>query len=783
MVVETRQSGRKRRVGSVSRPEPQPSACYQTSRQSTDANVASTPCKTPRQPRKKVRFSDPGPQLQDGLGNETGLTSAMLRTSFDNRGDVDLLTGSPSRRLRRRSTPAFKSRHQSSSPTVSPSEQEFRFAPLRQLLDSRTKRRIRRIGLSDEINKLEREKRDAARFERDLQSLLRERDSLKQELESVKQQEGLPKAATLDPVEEHPWLPSQSLVGYSEPETPRLGQELSFTRDDLIDDSSVANTDGDTVVIGDSGLEGETMLLSTSPDFRTLGKLQSFMPDGRQLFRSESPYADAATRLLLPDRDSEAETNALIADLETARKEKRALFEACRFRIASFDGTALERHLHRASPPPDFVDQLIPSLTQTLGRASNATHALNSIKEELSDLGFSGQHTEDIVSEMRDQFRSARLRLERAIPGETPNAGLHDGSATLSALVKRVELLIRSLGDERAKAVGSGDRERALRGQFDKLLARYEDASGKINDLEESIAGSASDMLHTRMRMQELEKNGEEQAVGIDRLNAALDRYREEVKGLETLVTELESDKVRNSNVHRQEVSKLQLQLSEQESARRVAETTVAERETRIRELEDTVEHNRLRSSELAAKVEELESERQKAIDSLKQEAAEQVQDCEKEIGSLNVVVAELNTLLQSAKSEIDRLRRSNVGLEHQLRLETEARDNLLETWAAEQARSFACMKNTVSNERRKAKVRAANWELQSDELQSEGTTLGSEPITPVSMTRFIDVETGRGKHRKRLDSGIGILTDEPEEDVDAGADMQVLLPSDPADL
>ncbi|PYH49040.1 uncharacterized protein BP01DRAFT_371221 [Aspergillus saccharolyticus JOP 1030-1] len=782
MVVETRQqSGRKRRVGSVSGPEPQLSACHRATRQTSNGS------KTPRQSRKKVRFSDPGPQLHNGSDYGTGLTPAMLRTSFEERADIDPLNSSPSRRARRRSTPLPRARSQSSSPAASQSaksEVVVQFTPLRQLLDSRTQRRIRRVGLSDEINQLEREKRDVARFERTVQSLLRERDLLKQELESAKRTEGSSEAASLESLDERARALPHSLAEHLESEDRRLRNELCFARDDQVDTVSVANTESDTIIINESALGDETMLMSTSPDPRSLkGKSQCFSSHDYRLLRSGSPNADADTQVSLAGHDSDAEMSGLYADLEAARREKRALFEACRFRIGSFSGTALEPHLHRASPPPDFVDHLIPSLNQTLGRASDATESLNSIKEELSGLGFPGGHTEEIVSEMRDQFRSARLRLERALPGETPNIGLNDGCATLSALVKRVEVLIRDLGDEQARASGSGDRERVLRGQFDILLARYEDASKKITDLEESIASSASDMLHTRMRMRELEKEGEKQAVGIDRLNTALGRYREEIKGLETLVTELESDKARNSEIHSQQVSKLQSQVTEQESARCAAETKVAECQARIRALEGTVEQNRTRSCELTAKVEELESARQKAIEDLKQEAAEQLQRCDKEVGSLNVVVAELNTSLAEAKSEIDRLRQSNVGLEHQLQLEMEARDNLLETWAAEQARAFTFMKDTVSNERRKAKVRAANWELQSDELHSESTTLGSEPITPVSITKYVDVEVGRGKHRKRLDSGIGILTDEPDGVVDGVADMQVLLPSDPADL
>jgi hypothetical protein len=116
--------------------------------------------------------------------------------------------------------------------------------------------------------------------------------------------------------------------------------------------------------------------------------------------------------------------------------------------------------------------------------------------------------------------------------------------------------------------------------------------------------------------------------------------------------------------------------------------------------------------------------------------------------------------------------------------MEMEARDELLDKWATEQARSFAFMKESVNSERRRAKVRAANWELRSDDLMSDGTTvMGSEPITPVSMTRFVDVEMGRGKNRRRMDSGIGILSEdyllesEGLVDLSRGVDSDIDLP------
>ncbi|KAF7589288.1 hypothetical protein BBP40_004508 [Aspergillus hancockii] len=706
----------------------------------------------------------------------------MVRTSFEEPGSsTDDINFTPSRRLRRRSTPLPQS-HRSLDPVLPIEGYQaglvMQFTPLRQILDSRTQRRIRRVGLSDEINQIEREKRESAQYQKSLQSLLQERDTLKQELELVKQNRGTPECHPVSDVVTR--LSPHSKLDHLESKNSLLGQEIPFSSEKAYDLHDETDTEGDTIIIDDSEFGGDMILMSDSPVIRGFQNHRP-SPDEFSLLGITSPNANASVQASLSSHGQDAEHLALSLDLEAARKEKKDLFNACRTRLPFFRGTTIERCLERPSPPPDFFDQILPTFTEALTRASDAVSALDTVKRGLSGLGFPGSSVDEIISEMRTRFRSARLQLERAVPGETPSSSLDDGNTTLSALVKRVELLVESLGKERTRYEGSLRRERALRGQFDTLLVRYETASKKISDLEESITSSAGDMLHTRMKMQELEREGKEQDLGIERLNEALSKYREEVKNLEKLVTELEQDKAATSEKHREQMSRQEAKAAEEESARRAAESAVAERDARIQELEAGVESNRVRTCDLTTKIELLEGELKKSIDSSEQQAAEQLERHQQEVGLMNVRVSELSTSLDTAKSEADKLRRSNAGLEEQLQLEMEARDNLLEKWVADQARSFAYMKETVQAERRKAKVRTANWELKSDELQPEDTITGSEPITPISMTRFVDVEVGRGKQRRRLDSGIGITEDEFFESV--GVENDTLLPSDPAEL
>lgn len=659
------------------------------------------------------------------------------------------------------------------------------------------------MGLSNEINHIEREKRDAASYEKELQSLLQERELLRQELETAKNLGN--SNGEQSPAEEELVLEaSVQNIEELEEETSRLRQEVSFSS---AQDANVQSelTSGNTIMLDDTGMDRDTVLLSDSPDIRGV-ECQPIIPDGFSLLDNTAPGVDSSTQAQLPDHHQEAELRRLELDLEAARKEKINLFDAWRVNVTTLKGTAVRNNI-RQSPPPDFFDQIVPTLTSALARASDATSSLESIKQELSTLGFSGDSPGEILSEMSSRFRTARIELERAVPEET---GLHDGKSTLGALVKRVESLVKDLSNERDNHDGALGREQALRGQFNELSVRYEAASKKAQDLKIS----AKDMLHMRMRMREMEQEGEKKDFGIQRLNAALEQYREDVKNLEALVNSLEEENTASKNQHIQQVSELESKLSDEEKARRAAESTVERRDAHIRVLNQTIEHNRIRTCDLMASVGSLTKERQSAIDeitnlkrensrqlqnhgqeiewlekgrqsaiaSLDQKTAEQRQHHEQEIGTMNVRISELNTALEGARAEVEKLGRSNGVLEGQLQLEVEERDNLINRWIANQERSFAMMRETANAERRKVKVRCSNYELlKTNEPQSDSSVTGSEPITPVSMSRHVDIDVGRGKHRRPMYSGVGILTDDLDDE--PGDFNSNVLPSDPAHL
>ena len=114
-----------------------------------------TPSKPAREPRgkKRVRFSDPGPieEEHDTSSPSTGLTPMVRRSTID---------GLPPAKRRRHSTPLRQVQNANDdSPANPPSNNIIHFMSLRQVLDDRTRRRIRRNGLSEEMNTIDSEKR------------------------------------------------------------------------------------------------------------------------------------------------------------------------------------------------------------------------------------------------------------------------------------------------------------------------------------------------------------------------------------------------------------------------------------------------------------------------------------------------------------------------------------------------------------------------------------------------------------------------------------------------
>ena len=155
---------RKRRSSSSLAGHESPTVYRQNYSSSTAYQSTVDSAQTPTKLKKRVRFSEPGPNSSiEASSASTGLTPALKRTSFirdaatATTASSRLLAGRPSRR---RSLPELS--NVLPSPSLSPPATpylsgEIQFAPLRQVLDERSKRRIKRNNMSEEMNGIDME--------------------------------------------------------------------------------------------------------------------------------------------------------------------------------------------------------------------------------------------------------------------------------------------------------------------------------------------------------------------------------------------------------------------------------------------------------------------------------------------------------------------------------------------------------------------------------------------------------------------------------------------------
>ncbi|KAI1505126.1 hypothetical protein F5X99DRAFT_416213 [Biscogniauxia marginata] len=145
-----------------------PSPTLAQAQKTADHPTSST--RTPSKPKSKpkaiskkgVRFSDPGPDIQEdehhGPSSSTGLTPMVRRSSLGERETA--ITASPSHKRKRHSAPTRRlADEDDEDDELANNSNEIRIIPLRQVLDDRLKRRIRRNGLSEEMNTISESRR------------------------------------------------------------------------------------------------------------------------------------------------------------------------------------------------------------------------------------------------------------------------------------------------------------------------------------------------------------------------------------------------------------------------------------------------------------------------------------------------------------------------------------------------------------------------------------------------------------------------------------------------
>lgn len=510
--------------------------------------VEAHPPQTPsRGKKKRVRFSDPGPtaETEDHTGASTGLTPSMRRTT--------LAPGSGGSKRRRHSGPAATTSQDVFSPDRDTGYGgQVTFLPLRQVLDGRVKRRIRRNGLSEEMNVLSAEKRlktqqtkaemDALRAEvaaKDAEirrlsgaTVVAEEDESIDDLE--RQVENL-RRALKSPAPSHATDDDYDTSGSTRVGDPYSGDCLEMDVDldedeDLMEDHFFGDDSIAEIACSTPSRRPTDFRNSfpTPPSTSPLARLAT--PLFRQMV---TPTSHAAVQVDVPDAEREEleeelaslhlEIDKLTGTLETYEAMTSRLSDKLS-RLAPDGGSAAEAILGSRSPTVKVEAQL----NKLLKAFSDRTAALSKVDHSLGKLGFAGDDASGVIASLAAAFRSARLELEYLEPGESTLPLTATGAAVLDLLLTRLRELSRRNLESEEVVEEYHELEVRLRKQ---LAARVE----AMDDMRQEISTLRGKVKLRNARIAELE-------AGMDRLRGTVKTYTRDIAELERLAQRLEGD-------------------------------------------------------------------------------------------------------------------------------------------------------------------------------------------------------------------------------------------------
>lgn len=542
---------------------------------------------------------------------------------------------------------------------------EIQFAPLRQVLDERVKRRLRRNKLSEELNEI-----DAERLED---------GKRRQELRSLKYELGMIRERSVDVKD----------VGFYDIANEKRVQELE-------------------------------------------GELQSLKDEMRERSMTcESISANNRHNCL-------ARTDVNIADEESEDEFMMVHFDS--------DGTLLD-----GKTRSDLSSTSSAAIQVTMPDPGHEP-----LQQELTIL-------QTTLAAHTARFTAVRLSLERLFPGENPlPLQTSEPQPILDSMLVRLQYLKNQLEATESALSAKQSQESNLRTQFNAVLQQLDRARTHAQEQDASKTKLSSD---AKTKVGHLEKDLDEKERSIQKLQKALETYRNEVSGLETLVTRLESEHAgvvaaKTGGLERtiasirlemdEAVADLKCKVEAEAKGRRAAERSAVERGGKVSELEEL-------EKELKGSV----NEKQRVIRALEKSIEKQSQMKEQEIGALNVSVGELTSSLADAKAELLKLEAERVRLIGRVEEERECGFRAVEKIKEEMQH---CMQKV--EDAREAHIKDVH-SRGAEVVESKGL------LTPVSAVRFRDaescagyVEFKRGKSRRKrgLDSAIGILEEDGDQ-------------------
>ncbi|EON98459.1 hypothetical protein UCRPA7_6001 [Phaeoacremonium minimum UCRPA7] len=702
---------------------------------------------------------------------------------------VKRTTLTPTTKKRRHSTPARSngsgcSGIDSADPFVtaidSPFCGEVTFLPLRQVLDGRVKRRIRRNGLSEEMNTINAEKRRRAQ-------------QTKAEIEALKA-EVAAKDAEIQRLHDETIVQDTDRIVELEQRIDELRSELASrsgvrinrhdesthidwtlaARDPFSDELMDLDMDHD----GDDEDEfGETTMadIACSTPTRRVSARNSFptppstspapMPMTPCSHHMSTPKSNAGVQVSMPDTEKQhledelASLQLEVCKLTTTLETYSAMTSRITEKLSPFatEDDAMDENALNTNSTSAADSKLETHLNTLLRTLSDRTAALTHLSFSLNDLGFPGNDASEVIASLSTAFRTARLELEYLTPGEIPLPLTSAGAAVLDLLLTKLRDLARKSRENDDAIDEYHALELSLRQQ---LGARVEAMDGMSREMK-ALEGDAK---QKDARIADLE-------IGIERLKGAVKSYARDVSELEALVGRMEGE-LQTANAqnnksredHEADMKEWTDIFTDKQSCISTLETKLSDAMAQTSELKEQL-------STVNTQHAELQSKHKDEVALLNKAHGSSLALRDARVSELRLEIDRVNDALRAAHETVRQLRVDNGSLSKRLDDEKNKAKAAIDTMKAELERVVRMSQDFLATPK-KSKVLTPGRRSRSGSL--DGRESEGMPATVVRPAKLLagdlarrTSDGGKGKKRRRYDSGLGFL-DEEEIDVDA---------------
>ncbi|KAH8588242.1 hypothetical protein B0O99DRAFT_639799, partial [Bisporella sp. PMI_857] len=509
------------------------------------------------------RFSDPGSVIETEYAS-SGLTPFIRRTTI-----------STPQSKRRHTTPARLWNLSSNDPPISGTLQ---FEPLRQVLDGRVKRRLRRNRLSEEVNIIEGDKRQEARARRtEVERLRGELEAKDREIQIMRDEHDLASQIGGESgTSIHRNSSLSNKVRELEQQIIELKAELERKERDATEDMDWTMAARDPFELNDTEEDDDNMITNYSHDFR-----ESMMDDEMMTTPARLRTSFPSPPSSMPNTPCKAssvhsagiQTSSLMSDPEKELlRDQLDLLQAEIAHLTSSIALNSDNTSRLQAKLSDFMskdeetdhtsldsalDIVLTQLAMAQSHTLEKELAYTALSSDVTKLGFTScAGPEEVLASIAAQFRRARLELEYMTPGEVVEG--FENEKLLDMLVARMRVLVEKVKDSEDLVDEYHDQELLLRQQ--------------LNTRVDAMQDMQKELLQANSIVLELQGEIGQKDTSNARLQRALEGYREEVKGLETLISRMEKEGCEKEVVLRSEVdeaaSRLQDEILKHETTR-----------------------------------------------------------------------------------------------------------------------------------------------------------------------------------------------------------------------